>query len=351
MTQAAGAFTISEAERESTLLPELTALIAHHRRRCPGYARILDAIDGTGSVGDGLAGLPWIPVRLFKNHRLASVEPAEVFRVVTSSGTAGAVSRIHLDVQAATAQQQALFRVLSTVLGSERLPMLIADSKAVFARASTLSARGAGVIGLMSYGRDHTFVLDEEGRPDLPAVGDFLARNGARRFLIFGFTFLVWTALREMATEHRLDLSNGVLIHSGGWKRLADQAVDNTQFRRGLARASGLSEIYNYYGMVEQLGTVFLEGPSGGSLYCPDFADVIVRDPLTWREQPVGRPGVIEVLSTLPTSYPGNVLLTEDMGVVHGVDDGDWPGKRFSVLGRVAAAEIRGCSDVPAVGA
>jgi hypothetical protein len=39
------------------------------------------------------------------------------------------------------------------------------------------------------------------------------------------------------------------------------------------------------------------------------------------------------------------VLLTEDLGVVHGIDDGDWPGKRFSVLGRLPRAEARGCSD------
>ena len=50
-------------------------------------------------------------------------------------------------------------------------------------------------------------------------------------------------------------------------------------------------------------------------------------------------------MSTLPTSYPGHVLLTEDLGVVHGIDDGDWPGKRFSVLGRLPRAEARGCSD------
>lgn len=39
------------------------------------------------------------------------------------------------------------------------------------------------------------------------------------------------------------------------------------------------------------------------------------------------------------------MLLTEDLGVVHGVDDGTWPGKRFSVLGRLPHAEARGCSD------
>ena len=97
--------------------------------------------------------------------------------------------------------------------------------------------------------------------------------------------------------------------------------------------------------MIEQIGTVFLEGPSGNSLYCPDFADVVIRNPETWEEQPVGEPGVIEVVSTLPRSYPGHVLLTEDLGVCNGIDDGDWPGKHFSVLGRLPKAEARGCSD------
>ncbi len=103
--------------------------------------------------------------------------------------------------------------------------------------------------------------------------------------------------------------------------------------------------------MVEQIGVVYLEGPDGNALYCPDSADVIIRDPQTWAELPPGAPGLVEVVSTLPESYPGHVLLTEDLGVVHGIDDGIWPGKRFSILGRLPRAEARGCSDTFAGGA
>jgi hypothetical protein len=161
---------------------------------------------------------------------------------------------------------------------------------------------------------------------------------------MFGFTFMVWLYLYEAARELNLDLSNGILVHSGGWKKLADRAVDNAAFRRAFAEL-GLRRIHNFYGMVEQIGVVYLEGPSGDALYCPDFADIVIRDPRTWQEQPPGQPGLIEVMSTLPESYPGHVLLTEDLGVVHGIDDGDWPGKRFSVLGRLPRAEPRGCGD------
>jgi hypothetical protein len=143
-----------------------------------------------------------------------------------------------------------------------------------------------------------------------------------------------------------LDLSQGILIHSGGWKKLQQMAVTNTEFKRRFRESTGLHRIFNFYGMVEQVGSVFLEGEDG-YLYPPNFADVIVRDPINWKEAPVGTVGVIQVLSLLPLSYPGHSLLTEDLGVIHGIDDSTCGrmGKRFSVIGRVPRAELRGCSD------
>ncbi|MQA11894.1 MAG: acyl-protein synthetase [Pseudonocardiaceae bacterium] len=327
------------------LLPELAALTEHHRERCQPYARILDALGVPREFSD-VEELPWLPVRMFKTHELRSVPDDEVFKVLTSSGTTGGgASRIYLDKDAAAAQTRHLGATLRAVLGPKRLPMLMVDTVGIIKNRREFSARGAGVLGMATFGRDHTYLLDEHDEPDVGALRNFLARHGGAPFLIFGFTFMVWQYLYEVAREHSLDLSNGILIHSGGWKKLADRAVDNEEFRRRFRADTGLARVHNYYGMIEQIGTVFLEGPSGDGLYCPDFADVVIRDPETWARQPIGVPGVIQVMSTLPRSYPGHVLLTEDLGVLHGVDDGDWPGKRFSVLGRLPRAEVRGCSD------
>jgi hypothetical protein len=326
-----------------SLSAELTELTEHHRAACLPYARILDALGHhRGRRYETVAELPWLPVRLFKEHELKSIPDAEVFRVLTSSGTTGAVSRIHLDRDAAALQTRMLAQTLRTVLGPRRLPMLLIDSQATTRRAS---ARAAGVLGMATFGRDHAWAMDENEEADIPAIRAFLRQHGGEPFLIFGFTFMVWQFLYGPARDAGLDLSQGLLVHSGGWKKLTAQAVGNTEFRARFAEHTGLTRIHDFYGMVEQIGTVFLEGPSGGSLYCPDFADVVIRDPETWAEAPHGTPGLIEVVSTLPRSYPGHVLLTEDLGVVHGVDDGDWPGKRFSVLGRLPRAEARGCSD------
>jgi hypothetical protein len=335
-------FTLSQAAKEKVLLEELSDLVEHHRARCEPYARILAASGYAGA--DSVAGLPWLPVRLFKNLELKSIGDDEVFKVLTSSGTTGEVSRIYLDKAAAATQTRQLAATVQSILGPKRLPMLLVDTKAMLKDRRSFSARGAGVLGMATFGRDHVWALDDDGHVDLGKIRDFLAKHGGAPFLIFGFTYLVWLHLYEVARENGLDLSNGILIHSGGWKKLVDQAVSPEEFRRRLAGV-GLRNTHNFYGMVEQIGTIFLEGPSGGSLYCPDFADVVVRDPQTWAELPPGQPGLLEVVSTLPTSYPGHVLLTEDLGVVHGIDDGDWPGKRFSVLGRLPRAEARGCSD------
>ncbi|CAM2960351.1 acyl-protein synthetase [Saccharomonospora xinjiangensis] len=327
--------------RRAELLPGIVELMEHHRRHCPEYARILAATGhGPGRHYAALSDVPWLPVRLFKNHVLRSVAADAVSSVLTSSGTTGTPSRIHLDAPAARAHQRALLNTLRPVLGARRLPMLVVDSAAQARRGATRSARAAGVLGLMNAGRDHTFVLDGDDRLDVTALRGFLSRHGGEPFLVFGFTYLVWTRLIQPAQEAGLDLSGGILLHSGGWKRLAGQAVDAAAFREAAARA-GLSRSHDFYGMVEQIGVVHVEGDEPGLLSPPEGAEVIIRDPVTWEEARPGETGLIQVLSTLPRSYPGHSLLTEDLGVAHRVDSRT----RFTVLGRLPRAEARGCSD------
>jgi hypothetical protein len=212
-----------------------------------------------------------------------------------------------------------------------------------------LNARAAGVVGMMTFGRHHFYALDEEMKLDEPGLHVFLERFGSQPFLIFGFTFMVWHYFFTKVAATGVDLRQGILIHSGGWKKMTEIAVCNQEFRRRFADQTGLTRIYNFYGMAEQVGSVFLEGEDG-YLYPPNFGDVLVRDPMTFREQPVGKEGVLQVLSLLPLSYPGHSLLTEDLGVIHGIDDSTCgrAGKYFSVTGRVPNAELRGCSDIHA---
>lgn len=340
-------YSIPQARKEELLLEHLNELDQLHRARCAEYDRLIATLRPDFSRARSLADLPFLPVGLFKSHRLLSVPEADVFKTLTSSGTTGQqVSRIFLDRETAQRQTAALARIMTHVLGPERLPMILIDSGALIEDRKQFSARGAGVLGMMNFGRRHFYALDENMELNEAGLFAFLERFGAQPFLIFGFTFMVWQYFFQRVAPLGLDLSNGILVHSGGWKKLEQMAVSNAEFKRQLREGTGLARVYNFYGMVEQVGSVYLEGEDG-YLYAPNFADVIVRDPVTWKEAPVGAPGVIQVVSVLPLSYPGHSILTEDLGVVHGIDDSSCGrlGKYFSVIGRVPKAELRGCSD------
>ena len=58
--------------------------------------------------------------------------------------------------------------------------------------------------------------------------------------------------------------------------------------------------------------------------------------------------GLVQLISVLPTSYPGHNILTEDIGEIVGENDCvcGKGGKYFLIHGREEKSEIRGCSDV-----
>jgi hypothetical protein len=341
-------YSLPSAEKDALLCAGLNELADHHYNACVPYARIVDGYWGGPRDVANIADLPYLPVSLFKLQRLLSVAEDDIRVTLTSSGTTGqAVSQIFVDRESSALQQRALAYSLMHVLGPKRLPMLVIDTDAVFKDPKMMSARGAGVLGQMRFGRAHAFALNHDLQPDFDAVRTFLIEHGNAPFFMFGFTFMVWINFYEQFREAGLDLSNGVLIHSGGWKKMIERSVDNAAFRSALHDSFGLTRVHNFYGMVEQIGSIFLEGPKG-LLYPPNFADVIIRDPETWEVAPLGQPGVVQVVSLLPRSYPGHSLLTEDLGVIEVIDPGDdgWMGKGLKILGRVAKAELRGCSDV-----
>ncbi len=339
-----------DATRKSRLLTAaLAELTIWHQRNCPEYARILALIGDSSASINTLEDIPYIPVRLFKEFDLLSVERDQIFKTMTSSGTSSQqVSRIYLDRDNVSFQSKVLVRLMATVFGKKRLPMLIIDSPSVLRDRFAFSARGAGILGFSMFGHDLTYALDDRMKLDLPAIEAFLERHAGKPIFMFGFTFMIWqyfyTAIKELGVS--LPIQNGILLHGGGWKKLQDQAVGNHEFLSAMVESAGVQRVISYYGMVEQTGSIYLECEEG-HLHAPIYSDIIIRNPVDFRPMSVGETGLIEVLSLLPLSYPGHALLTEDIGIIKGEDDCPCGrlGKYFSVVGRVAKAEVRGCSD------
>ncbi len=345
-------YSLGRGEKGAVLTERLVQLCRCHMDSCAEYRRMMESIGFDAGGVKTLEDIPFLPVRLFKELELRSVPEGEVFKTMTSSGTSGqAVSKIYLDRETSGNQQKALAKIVSSFTGAGRMPMLIIDCPSVVKDRAMFSARGAGILGFSLFGTDRAYALDDAMELDADAVSAFLGKHKGQRILLFGFTFMVWQhfykELCRLAGEGKtFDLSQGILIHGGGWKKLEGEAVSQAEFHGRLKEVCGLDEIHDYYGMVEQTGCIYMQCGCG-HLHASNFSDVVMRRALDFSPCGIGERGIIQVLSVLPGSYPGHSLLTEDEGVLLGEDDCPCgrKGKYFKVLGRLKNAEIRGCSD------
>ena len=345
-------YSLNEKEKNELLTKRLSELIKHHKEKCPKYRKILDSIDFDVNKTEDYKDIPFLPVRLFKELELKSVPQEEIVKTMTSSGTTGqAVSKIFLDRETAANQQKTMVKIVQEFTGSARMPMIIIDCPGVLKNRAMFSARGAGILGFSMFGSKKIYALDDDMKLDIEGLREFLTQNKGQKILLFGFTFMIWqhfykALLRLKAEGISFDLSDGVLIHGGGWKKLISEAVSHDEFHKKLGDVCGLKDIHDYYGMVEQTGCIYMECECG-KLHASNFSDVIIRRPFDFTEADIGERGIIQVVSTIPESYPGHSLLTEDEGEVLGVDDCPCgrKGKYFKIYGRLKNAELRGCSD------
>ena len=341
-------YSLKHDEKEAVMFEGMSDLTKLHHERCFEYSRIIDKLDR----GDwkNTSDIPFIPVRLFKEYELLSTDRSEIVKTMTSSGTSGqAVSKIFLDRDNVKNQTKALASIISSFIGKQRLPLLLLDTEMVKKDRSMFSARGAGIIGFSTFGRNTAYALDQDMKIDIDKVRAFCEAHSDETVLMFGYTYMIWQFIvRELEeTGVQIPFKNVILFHIGGWKKLKDQAVDTAEYNRRINGVFGGNvRVHNYYGMAEQLGSVFVECEYG-HMHCSNFSDIHIRKPSTFEEADFGEKGLIELLSLLPTSYPGHALLTEDEGEILGEDDcpcGRY-GKYFKIYGRIKGAELRGCSD------
>ena len=344
-------------EREAGLLELLKEELDYACRRHAGYENYIQHWPVDYRSASHVADLPFLPVGILKaNPPLSFVSPEEVKRTLTSSATTSQMpSRVVLDTPTSRRMTKGVVTIVRDFIGSSRRPYLVVDTPDFMRGGDALGARGAAIQGLHPFASHTTtcLYLNEQGdlTLDQQKLREFAEKHHDEEVLVYGFTFILWNHLVEPLSAEGicLNLPNIRILHSGGWKRLQDQAVEKTVFNEQLARVFGCTPdcIIDFYGMVESVGVIFPDCTEGNK-HGPAFGDVIVRNPLTLEPVAAGEHGIVQVCSVLPTSFPGNLLLTEDMAKVIAYD-GCPCGRRgisFRFAGRVPKAELRGCGNL-----
>lgn len=331
-----------------SLLAKLIALTNTHAASCPLYRNYIETLFDQGGEIKSLSDLPWVPVRAFKEFELKSITDGEIYKVMNSSGTGGAPSKIFLDQKTAKLQQAKLVEIFSGAFGGDRYPMLIIDSPSTVKDRQNFSARTAAINGFTLFSRHREFALRDDMSINYGAINKFLEKHTSKTIFIFGFTFVVWQHFIKQleADSKKINLSRSFLLHGGGWKKLEKEKVGAEEFKRRVYDVTECERVRNYYGMIEQTGSVYMEC-SHGNLHAPSGGDVIIRSFSDFSVNDAGQEGIIQIFSDVQESYPGHSLLTEDVGYTFPADScgcGN-PGTVLKVLGRLSSAEVRGCSD------
>lgn len=292
---------------------------------------------------NNLENLKPLPVNIFKSESLKTGKNKN-FIELNSSGTSGNVSKIFLDEDNAYTQKKVLNNIMNFTLGKDRFPMLIIEKKPDYQNIKSISASLAAIHGFSMFGKSHSFALNSNGELDEKIVNDFIKNYKNQKKLVFGFTFNIFKYL--LNNKKKFNFENSILVHGGGWKKLENIKIDNKKFINISKLNLKFSRVINYYGLVEQTGSIFLECEKCNRFVTTIYSDLNILNQ-KFEKLKFGEDGLIQLISLLPTSYPGHNILTEDIGCIDGEDNCKCgkKGKYFYVKGRIKNSEVRGCSD------
>lgn len=354
-------FSFEESEKKpgGFFYEALKEELCFHYDNNEKYKKFCDKKNFDPNIFDGeLADIPPVQVSVFKDLgcELASVPEDQIKLTLQSSATSGVPSSVPVDKLTSKRQAKAMVRVIGDYLGNQRKPFLILDVDPSTGFRELLGARFAAVSGYLNFAsRAEYFLKVKENKAyyfDVDGIRRFISElKDDEPAVVFGFTYILYSEVIRPLHEQGISFTlpkGSKIIHIGGWKKLENEKISREELNQKAADLFGIEteDVIDIYGFTEQMG---LNYPTCacGCKHAPVYSEVIVRDVTTKAVLPSGSEGLMEFITPIPHSYPGNVVLTDDIGVI---EDGECPfgrsGTRFKILGRLKKAEIRGCGDI-----
>lgn len=345
--------------RGGRFLAALRACARAQARRFPAlrrlYAREGFSPDALRTERD-VARIPYLYVSVFKERDLPPARPLRAALTLTSSGTGGQKSRIVLD-EGSLRRVKASAKKVYGALG------MVDEGSPVNYLCMTYDPRQAKDLGtaftdelLTSFtarARVHYAIRRPPGggsfRFDLEATLAALREMASTGLplRVLGFPAHVLFTLRAWKERGLPDLRLGRrswVMTGGGWKSHAGEAIPKPEFRRLVSSWLGLpaANIRDLYGLVEH-GIPYVECRLG-RMHIPDYARVIVRDPVSLAPLPYGRKGLLHLVTPYLTSFPSFSVLASDWGLKRARCGCGIPGETLELLGRAGTSPAKGCA-------
>lgn len=292
----------------------------------PVYARYMQLLGIEPEGITTVSSIPFLPIELFKTQDIIAQghTPQLVFE---SSGTTGQQPSRHL-VADAKVYQQSFFRMFRQSFGQPEEMCILALLPSYLERGnSSLVYMAQHLIQASTHPQSGFFLNDLDG---LARILQQLS-SSQQPTLLLGVSF----ALLDLAEQHPMPLGSNIRMMETGGMKGRRKELTRTELHQTLKDAFGVDRIYSEYGMTELLSQAYTDG---SDLFTPaPWMRVLTRDPydpLTLL--PNGHNGGINVID-LANIYSCSFIATGDLGQVQ-------PNGRFTILGRMDQAEVRGCN-------
>lgn len=288
-------------------------------QRCEPYRRYLELTGIRPSDIASASQIPFLPIELFKTHRVycGEREPEALF---TSSSTGGTGESKHY-----VASLEAYDEVYTR--GFEKFYGPAADWSIYALLPSYLEREGSSLVrmadGLIRRGRGGGFYLYDHDR----LMDDMRADNGPK--ILLGVTY----ALLDLAERGEKLPDGTVVMETGGMKGRREE-MPKEEMHRLLAAAFGVERIHSEYGMAELMSQAYSDGR--GIFRTPPWMRITLRDLNDpFRTFDEGRGGIC--ITDLANISSCAFIQTQDIGTV-------LPDGCFTVDGRAERSDIRGCN-------
>ncbi len=293
-------------------------------RQNPVYKAFVDHLRIDAYSVQSIEKIPFLPIRLFKEHKIVSGDftPQHVFE---SSGTTNSSTSKHY-IEDLRYYAEISVSVFSHFFADLHEAVVIGLLPSYLERnTSSLVFMVDHFIKMTRHPASGFYLTDYE---KLAATLSALSRDDRPVFL-FGVTF----ALLELARIFNMEVKNLVVLETGGMKGRGREMI-REELHDHLRSAFIGARITSEYGMTELLSQAYLG--KEGYFQCPPWMRVFIRDvndPFFYMKN--GKTGVINIID-LANVHSCAFIETEDLGIRH--DAG------FQVLGRLDNSDMRGCN-------
>ena len=301
----------------------------------PLYRQYVDLLQVDVQSVKDLKSIPFLPIELFKNHRV-QMGNAPVLFDFESSGTTGQIPSKHLVCDPGFYQKQSK-RIFEEQYGPltdyhifALLPSYLerSTSSLVFMMDHFIKESGSQISG---------FFLNQY--EDL-VVQIKKALGTDRKIWVMGVTFglLDWVDSGQDFSfwKEAVDAGRLIVMETGGMKGRREEWI-RERVHDFLKSSMGLNHIASEYGMTELFSQAYA---SSDGVFTPGVSMRVqlreVTDPFAKVKQP-GRVGGIQIID-LANIDSCPFIETRDLGSM------EEDGIRFKVLGRFDNSEIRGCN-------